>query len=84
MTDAEIDAAIRGFVTAARRAVTLAEFSGVEIHGAKGYLLDQFLAAETDHRTDHEGACTTACRRCECGQARNRRPPAYRHSDSAR
>jgi 2,4-dienoyl-CoA reductase-like NADH-dependent reductase (Old Yellow Enzyme family) len=60
MTEAEIDEAIQGFVDAARRAVNIAGFKGVEIHGANGYLLDQFLTAHTNRRTDRWGGDTQA------------------------
>jgi 2,4-dienoyl-CoA reductase-like NADH-dependent reductase (Old Yellow Enzyme family) len=60
MTDDEIDDAVQGFVDAAQRAVKIAGFSGVEIHGANGYLLDQFLTAETNRRTDRWGGDTKA------------------------
>jgi 2,4-dienoyl-CoA reductase-like NADH-dependent reductase (Old Yellow Enzyme family) len=60
MTDTEIDDAIQSFADAAHRAVNIAGFSGVEIHGANGYLLDQFLTAETNSRTDRWGGDTNA------------------------
>lgn len=54
MTTDEIDQVIEGFGQAARRAQQ-AGFDGVEIHGANGYLLDQFLTAHTNLRDDRYG-----------------------------
>ncbi len=48
---------INGFVDTAKRAKT-AGFDGVEIHGANGYLLDQFLTDYTNKRTDKYGGST--------------------------
>lgn len=45
---------IDGFVTAARNAIA-AGFDGVEIHGANGYLLEQFLNSHVNTRTDNYG-----------------------------
>ncbi|MET3105978.1 2,4-dienoyl-CoA reductase-like NADH-dependent reductase (Old Yellow Enzyme family) [Oxalobacteraceae bacterium GrIS 1.18] len=52
---AELAEAIEGFVQSAARAVRLGGFDGVEIHGANGYLLDQFLTEELNLRTDRWG-----------------------------
>lgn len=54
MSADDIAEAIDGFAQAARRAQE-AGFDGVEIHGANGYLLDQFLTAHTNLRTDRYG-----------------------------
>lgn len=54
MTIYEIAEAVDGFAQAARRAQA-AGFDGVEIHGANGYLLDQFLTAHTNLREDRYG-----------------------------
>ncbi len=45
---------IDGFVMAARNAIA-AGFDGVEIHGANGYLLEQFLNPHVNTRTDEYG-----------------------------
>ncbi|MGN6122121.1 MAG: NADH:flavin oxidoreductase [Sphingomonas oligoaromativorans] len=58
MTDEEIADAIAGFAAAARRAVTISGFDAVEIHGANGYLLDQFLTDYANARTDDWGGST--------------------------
>lgn len=54
MSKDDIGQAIRGFAKAALQA-KLAGFDGVEIHGANGYLLDQFLTDYTNERADHYG-----------------------------
>ena len=54
MTDAEVRQAIQEYVTAARNALE-AGFDGVELHGANGYLLEQFLSPHTNRRTDAWG-----------------------------
>jgi N-ethylmaleimide reductase len=51
---AELPALIEEFVTAARNAIA-AGFDGVELHCANGYLLNQFLASNTNLRTDGYG-----------------------------
>ncbi|WP_408734529.1 oxidoreductase [Paraburkholderia bannensis] len=46
---------IESFGAAALRAVSLARLDGVEIHGANGYLLDKFITAYTNLRTNRRG-----------------------------
>ena len=51
-------AEIPGVIAAYRQGAENAQaagFDGVEIHGANGYLLDQFLQDGTNHRTDEYG-----------------------------
>ena len=51
-------AELPGIVEAYRKGAENAKragFDGVEIHGANGYLLDQFLQDSTNHRTDDYG-----------------------------
>jgi 2,4-dienoyl-CoA reductase-like NADH-dependent reductase (Old Yellow Enzyme family) len=50
----EIPGIVQDYRRAARNAKT-AGFDGVEIHGANGYLLDQFLQDSSNHRTDEYG-----------------------------
>lgn len=45
---------IAGFVSASKNAIE-AGFDGVEIHGANGYLLEQFLNPNVNNRTDKYG-----------------------------
>ena len=50
----EISGIVREYIRGAENAM-LAGFDGVEIHGANGYLLDQFLHDGSNHRTDEYG-----------------------------
>lgn len=50
----EVAAIVADFVAAARRAMQ-AGFDGVEIHGANGYLFEQFINAELNTRQDRYG-----------------------------
>lgn len=54
LTAEDIDATVADFANAARNAID-AGFDGVELHGANGYLLHQFLADNTNLRTDGYG-----------------------------
>ena len=51
----ELPGIIDDFRRAAKAAIEIAGFDGVEIHGANGYLVDQFLRAGSNHRTDEYG-----------------------------
>jgi 2,4-dienoyl-CoA reductase-like NADH-dependent reductase (Old Yellow Enzyme family) len=54
ITREEIFAVVESFVRAAQNAQA-AGFDGVELHGANGYLPDQFLTSYTNQRTDEFG-----------------------------
>jgi 2,4-dienoyl-CoA reductase-like NADH-dependent reductase (Old Yellow Enzyme family) len=54
MTDEQIEDAVESYVRVARIAASIG-FDGIAIHGAHGYLIDSFLWAETNQRTDRWG-----------------------------
>jgi N-ethylmaleimide reductase len=54
MSEADIAAAVQEYANAARLAVE-AGFDGIELHAANGYLLEQFLNANVNQRTDGYG-----------------------------
>jgi N-ethylmaleimide reductase len=54
LTSDEIAATVADFAAAARRAIA-AGLDGIEIHGANGYLVQQFLAGNTNRRADAYG-----------------------------
>ncbi|MBI5607879.1 MAG: alkene reductase [Deltaproteobacteria bacterium] len=54
MTEAQIQATIAEYATASQNAIA-AGFDGVELHGANGYLIDQFLNTKTNLRSDAWG-----------------------------
>ncbi|MFE1309110.1 NADH:flavin oxidoreductase [Streptomyces sp. NPDC058755] len=54
MTQQDLDDVVAAFAQAAADAERIG-FDGVELHGAHGYLLDQFLWAGTNRRTDAYG-----------------------------
>ncbi|KZP21343.1 FMN-linked oxidoreductase [Athelia psychrophila] len=55
MTVEEIGEFVSLYATAASNAVHKAGFDGVEVHGANGYLVDQFLQDVSNNRTDNYG-----------------------------
>jgi N-ethylmaleimide reductase len=50
----EIPAVVQQFAQAAQNALD-AGFDGVELHGANGYLINQFIDSQANHRTDAYG-----------------------------
>ena len=54
MTQDDIDEVVAAFADAAQSAKEIG-FDGVELHGAHGYLIDNFLHSQTNSRTDKYG-----------------------------
>lgn len=54
MSEAELGEARQSYVEAARAAIAVG-FDAVELHGANGYLLEQFLSPHTNRREDAYG-----------------------------
>ncbi|KAH9118869.1 hypothetical protein AeMF1_008191 [Aphanomyces euteiches] len=55
LTVDEIKTIVQQFATAAKNSIEVAGFDGIEIHGANGYLIDQFLRSSANTRTDNYG-----------------------------
>lgn len=54
LTEQEIEQLVQAFAKATKLAIA-AGFDGVEIHGANGYLIQQFLSKQSNQRTDRWG-----------------------------
>jgi 2,4-dienoyl-CoA reductase-like NADH-dependent reductase (Old Yellow Enzyme family) len=62
MTQQDIDEVVAAFGAAAKRAKDW-RFDAVQIHAAHGYLINQFLSPNTNHRTDaYGGSIQNRCR----------------------
>lgn len=59
LTTEGVQAVIEGHVSAAKHAID-AGFDGVELHGANGYLIEQFLNPNCNNRTDEYGGSIPA------------------------
>ena len=55
LTEVEIEDYVAGYAKAATNAVYGTGFDGVEIHGANGYLVDQFLQTTSNQHIDRWG-----------------------------
>ena len=76
LSTGEVHQAVQDFAVAAARAEA-AGFDGVELHGAHGYLIGQFLDGRHNHRETATGArCKTA--RASCARCSTRRPRRHR------
>ncbi|MCX2924153.1 NADPH-dependent 2,4-dienoyl-CoA reductase [Streptomyces sp. NEAU-W12] len=54
LTDADVERTVDAYARTARLA-RQAGYDGVEIMGSEGYLINEFIAAQTNHRTDRWG-----------------------------
>ncbi len=61
LTDGDVEQTIDAFARATRRALE-AGFRVIELHGAHGYLISQFLSPDTNRRTDRWGGSADARR----------------------
>ncbi|KAG2436731.1 hypothetical protein HXX76_006255 [Chlamydomonas incerta] len=62
-TREDIKRIVKEYAAAAVAAIEVAGFDGVEIHGANGYLIDQFLKDSVNDRTDeYGGSIENRCR----------------------
>jgi len=59
LSETEIDEVVAQYAASAKLAIT-AGFDGVELHGANGYLIEQFLNANVNRRTDGYGGSAAA------------------------
>jgi len=57
MSDGEVWQLVEGFAASARH-LKEAGYDGAELHGAHGYLINQFLSPWSNQRTDHWGGST--------------------------
>jgi 2,4-dienoyl-CoA reductase-like NADH-dependent reductase (Old Yellow Enzyme family) len=79
MSQADIDAMIEAYAKCAQAAQALG-FDGVELHGAHGYLIDQFFWGATNERTDKYGGDLVARTRFAAeiiGEVRRRVGPDF-------
>lgn len=59
LSETEINSIVQAFAQAAADAQRIG-FDGIEIHGAHGYLIDEFFWDKTNHRTDRYGGSIVA------------------------